>query len=221
MKFKYLIFIFIFLICFIAFSCAPLEKKEIDPARAWAIKESKATKATATLVAKFIAFELSLDKESTKTFVDAYVDERIKAGERQEEVRTRGDRQFSIAVSRVNEQGFLRVINKTLSPDQRKQAINIMRPDGMLGGSLTGSLDGSVNRLIRGKVGEKKIMKAMPILVKYLQQFVALNAKAISERISREERMDMVIELRMATAKKLVSIIGEDAAEYWLDLQTR
>ncbi len=182
---------------------------------------SKATKATAILVAKFVAIELSLDKESTKTFVAAYVDERIKTAVRQEEVRTRGDRQFSIAVSRVNEKTFLRVINKNLSPDKRKQAINIMRPDGRLGGSVSGSLDGAVNRLIRGKVAGKKIKQTMPILVKYLQQFVALDAKAISERISREERMNMVIELRVATAKKLASIIGVDAADYWLDLRTR
>lgn len=221
MKFIYCAYIFIFLICFMSFSCALLEKKEVDPALARAGEMSKATKATALLVAEFVASELSLDKKSTKTFVDAYMHERIKAAERQEEVRTRGNRQLSISVSRVNVEGFLRVINENLSPDKRNQAIDIMRPDGSLGGSLTGSLDGMVNRLIRGKAAEKKIMRAMPILVQFLHQFVALNKKAISERISRDERMKRVIELRVATAKKLASIIGVEAADYWLDLRTR
>jgi len=61
----------------------------------------------------------------------------------------------------------------------------------------------------------------LPILVKYHQQFAALNAKALSEGISPEDRMAKVIELRVATAKKMVSIIGEEAADFWLDLRTR
>jgi len=214
-------FIFVFFICFIGLSCAPRAKKEISPAQAWAIEVANATEASSTLVAEFVARELSLGPKQTEKFVNDYVVESEAVLKRQAEARETGNRQDFRSVSRKNEEGFLRVMKVNLNPDQIKIAINILRPDGMLGGSFTGSLDGSVNSLIRGKVAKNKIEKALPILVKYHQQFAALNAKALSEGISPEDRMAKVIELRVATAKKMVSIIGEEAADFWLDLRTR
>ena len=221
MKFVNHPFIFVFFICLIALSCAPRAKKVISPAQAWAIDVANATEASSTLVAEFVARELSLGPKQKEKFVNDYVVEREAVVKRQAEARKTGNRQDFMLVIRKNEEGFLRVMKVNLNPDQIKIAINILRPDGMLGGSMTGSLDGSVNSLIRGKVAKNKIEKALPILVTYHQQFAALNAKALSEGISPDDRMDKVIELRVATAKKLVPIIGEEAADFWLDLRTR
>jgi len=221
MKFTYYSFIFVFLICFVTFSCATRAKKEIDPAWARTIEAAKATEATATLVAEFVAYELSLGPKQTKKFVKAYVAEQKAAVNRQLEARQMRNRQTPSLIYRKNEAGLLRVMKDNLNPDQSKKALNIMRPDGILRGTFTGSLDNSVNRLIQGKAAKKKIEKALPILVKYLQQFLALHAKASSEGISREDRMDKVVELRVATAKKLVPIVGVEAADFWLGLRTR
>ena len=208
-------FIFLFIASIITFSCAPHAKKELSPAQAWAIDVARATRATSILVAEFVARELSLNAKQTEKFVRDYLAERAA------EARKAGDRQDLRSEMRMNTEGFLRVMNDNLNRDQVKIATKILRPDGVLGGSLTGSLDGSVNRLVRGKVAKNKIEKAMPILVKYHQQFAALNAKVLSKGISREGRMDNVIELRVATAKELASIIGVEAADFWLDLQRR
>jgi len=53
--------------------------------------------------------------------------------------------------------------------------------------------------------------------VLYHRQFAALNAEALSSN----DRMDKVIELRVAIAKELASIIGVEAADFWLDLNRR
>jgi hypothetical protein len=215
------IFIFLFIASIFAFSCAPHARKELSPAQAWAIDIEKATKATSILVAEFAAGELSLSAKQTKKFVKDYVAEREAVARRRAEASKSGERQDLMSEMRMNTEGFLRVMNDNLNRDQVKIATKILRPDGVLGGSLTGSLDGSVNRLVRGKVAKHKIEKAMPILVKYHQLFAALNARVHSEGISREDRIDNVIELRVATAKELASVIGAKAADFWLDMQRR
>jgi hypothetical protein len=215
MKITYRTSIFILLLCSFGFSFTQRQKEALNPSQAWADAVFKATEATAILVAKYVASELSLDPIVTNNFVNAYVQERLAAAKRREEIRYKGNRQSTLSVSRMDRVGYLRVLRENLSPAQRKIATSIMRPDGRLGGSLTGSLDGSVNRLVRARITKRKIMKTMPIIVEYLNQFVDL------ERISGDERMDKVIELRVATAKKMVPIIGVDAADSWLDLRRR
>lgn len=214
-------FISLFIASIFAFSCAPHARKELSRAQAWAIAVAKATKATSVLVAEFAARELSLSAKQTEKFVKDYVAEREAVERRREEAHKTGERRDLRSEMRTNAEGFLRVMNDNLNRDQVKIATKILRPDGVLGGSLTGSLDGSVNRLVQGKVAKHKIEKAMPILVKYHQQFAALNARVLSEGISREDRSDNVIELRVATAKELASVIGVEAADFWLDLQRR
>ncbi len=83
---------------------------------------------------------------------------------RQMEARKTGNPEDFRSMIRKNEEGFLHVMKENLNPGQNNAAINILRPDGMLGGTLTGSLDGSVNRLVRVKVAKNKIEKALPIL---------------------------------------------------------
>ncbi len=80
------------------------------------------------------------------------------------EARKTGNPEDFRSMIRKNEEGFLHVMKENLNPGQNNAAINILRPDGMLGGTLTGSLDGSVNRLVRVKVAKNKIEKALPIL---------------------------------------------------------
>jgi hypothetical protein len=204
-------------LCLIAFSCFTDTYEETSPSQAWAIDVANATEATSTLVAEFVARELSLGPEQTGKLVKDYVRERQAAANRHMEARDNADSADIRSMVRKNEKGFLRVMQNNLNPDQIDIAISILRPDGMLGGTWTGSLDGSVNTLVRGKVPKKKIEEAMPILVLYHRQFAALNAKALSSN----ERMDKVIELRVAIAKELASIIGVEAADFWLDLKRR
>jgi hypothetical protein len=214
-------FIFLFFTNIITFSCTSHAGKELSSARTWAIGVAKATKATSILVAEFVARELSLSAKQTKKFVKDYVAEREAVERRRAEARKTGDRQDVRSEMRINAEGFLRVMNDNLDPDQVKIAEKILRPDGILGGSLTGSLDGSVNKLVQGKVAKHKIEKAMPILAKYHQRFAALNTRVLSDGISSGDRMDNVIELRVATAKELASVIGVEAADFWLGMQRR
>jgi hypothetical protein len=214
-------FIFLFFANIITFSCTSHAGKELSSARTWAIGVAKATKATSILVAEFVARELSLSAKQTKKFVKDYVAEREAVERRRAEARKTGDRQDVRSEMRINAEGFLRVMNDNLDPDQVKIAEKILRPDGILGGSLTGSLDGSVNKLVQGKVAKHKIEKAMPILAKYHQRFAALNTRVLSDGISSGDRMDNVIELRVATAKELASVIGVEAADFWLGMQRR
>jgi hypothetical protein len=46
-------------------------------------------------------------------------------------------------------------------------------------------------------------------------------AELNSEGLASKERVDKVTELRVATAKELASIIGTDAADFWLGMRRR
>jgi len=204
-------------LCLIVFSCYTSTFEETSPSQVWAIDVANATEAASTLVAKFVARELSLGSEQTEKFVKDYVAERQAVVKRLMKARNSANGPDTGSMVRKNGKGFLRVMQNNLNPDQIDIAISILRPDGMLGGTVTGALDGSVNSLVRGKVPKEKIEKAMPILVLYHRQFAALNAEALSSN----DRMDKVIELRVAIAKELASIIGVEAADFWLDLNRR
>jgi len=204
-------------LCLIVFSCYTSTFEETSPSQVWAIDVANATEAASTLVAKFVARELSLGSEQTEKFVKDYVAERQAVVKRLMKARNSANGPDIGSMVRKNEKGFLRVMQNNLNPDQIDIAISILRPDGMLGGTVTGALDGSVNSLVRGKVPKEKIEEAMPILVLYHRQFAALNAEALSSN----DRMDKVIELRVAIAKELASIIGVEAADFWLDLNRR
>ena len=204
-------------LCLTAFSCYPATFEETSPSQTWAIAVANATEATSILVAEYVARELSLSPEQTEKFVKDYVTERQAVVERQMRESNRANGPDIGSMVRKSEKGFLRVMQNSLDPDQIDIAISILRPDGMLGGTVTGSLDGSVNSLVRAKVPREKIMEAMPILVLYHRQFAALNAEALSSNA----RTDKVIELRVAIAEELASIISVEAADFWLDLNRR
>ena len=212
MKLKPHSFFFIFAVSLTTLSCVQRDaKREISPAQSRAIEIAEENKASSTLVAEYVARELSLGPRQKRKFVQDYVAEREAFATQQLEANRTG-----LLPVQKNEEGFLRVMNDNLSPDQVKVAISILRPRGFMRGSFMG-LEGSVNMLIRINVPLKKIRKALPVLVTYNQQFAELVTKGLSSK----DRMDKVIELRVATAKELASIIGNDAADSWLGMQRR
>ena len=221
MKFVRYYFILTLAYCLILLSCAPYLIEEIDLTRPPdPSEEVKLTKETAKVVANFVAHKMSLSPKQKRTFVLAYVAEREAAVKRQLEFRLSGNQQDLTSIYQKNEEGLLKVMKDTLSPDQSKKALIILRPDGRPG-EIFGFLDDSVNRLIRGRVAKRKIKRALPILEKYHQQLASITVKARSEGIVRKDTRDKIIELRIETAKKLAPIIGEEAASFWLDLRTR
>ena len=174
-------------------------------------ERAKLTRATVTLVVKYVARELSLGAEETEKFVKAYVAEREAGEKRLAEARQSGERRQTWSVYRENQKSLQAVLEANLSPDQVKKAEEI------LGFSMfPGGLESSVRALLRAEVAEKKMNKALPVLVKHHQQERDLFRKAFSTKeITREQFRTKREEMREATVEKLGDIVGEKAADAW------
>jgi len=177
-------------------------------------EQAKLTKAAATLVGKYVARELSLGPEETKKFVKTYVAEREAAEKRSAKAREAGDREASMAVFRENQKGLQGVLEANLNADQIKKAESILGTGGGRRG-MFGGLERSASALLRSKVAENNVEKALPVLIKHQQEQAALFAKARSGEIAREEIGTKLQELREKTTKELAPIIGEEAANAW------
>jgi urease gamma subunit len=169
-------------------------------------EQAKLTKASATMVAKFVAKEVELAADKTDKFVSEYVAAREAAGKRMAELMKSGDTEKFREVFTENQKAMDAVLTGSLSEDQAKKARALI---GMQG------LEQSVSVLLQAKVEDAKIEKALPVLAKYNAASSDLMAKVRSNELSREDMMAKVKDLRAATAKDLAPIIGEEAATTW------
>jgi len=174
-------------------------------------EQAKLTKASATMVAKFVAKEVGLAADKTDKFVSDYVGAREAASKLTAELRKSGDTEKMRGAFTESQKAMDAVLTGSLSEDQAKKARALI---GTGFGGMQG-LEQSVSVLLQAKVEDAKIEKALPILAKYNAASSDLRAKVRANEISQEDMTAKVKELRAATAKDLAPIIGEEAATTW------
>jgi len=153
-------------------------------------------KQSGPLVVQAVAADLGLSKEQADNFLKAYMTARettakriLEAGEDREKRReafTQGNKEMQEA------------IRAALGPENAKKAGQMLR---------MGGLENSIITLLRSRVEEAKVEKALPVLVTC--------HKATAELPRGEESRQKRQELRDATAKELAPIVGEEAAGAW------
>jgi single-stranded DNA-specific DHH superfamily exonuclease len=162
------------------------------------------TKQAAPLAAKAIAQYVKLSDDEAKKFTTAYVAESEAAAKRLAEATGEG----RMEVNKQNTESMTKVLEANLTAEQVKKA-------AALTGGFGGGLSASIVSLLRAKVAQEKVEKALPVLVKYHAARQELTAKMTPGTPPDEETMKKMTALRESTAKELGPIVGEEAAGEW------
>jgi len=179
-------------------------------------EQAKLAKASATVVAKYVAKEVGLAADKTDKFVSDYVGAREAANTRMAELRKSGDTSKMGEAFTETQKAMDAVLTGSLSEEQAKKARGIVGQGFGMGG-----LEGSVRTLLQAKVEDAKIEKALPVLAKYNAAVADMSAKVRSNDMTREDMTAKSKELRAAAAKDLGPIIGEEAATRWSETSGR
>ncbi len=159
-----------------------------------------------------MAKETGLAADKTDKFVAAYVAERQAGLVRLRDAAataTAGANGKAQTVLVDNAKSMLAVLNANLTPEQVKKAQAIM-------GNLAGDMDREVAFLMDAKAPAEKIEKAMPSLSKYETAAAEdIYNKVASGLMSRPDAVAKMKDLRLATAKDLGPILGDDVATKW------
>ncbi len=173
---------------------------------------------TATAVAEYV----KLDEAKTKAFVKAYVAANEAASKRMADLRQGGgqqmDRQAMMDAMQKSRDEMAKVLKDNMTEEQAKKVNEV------IGGRFS-SLDRNVESLVRAKVEEAKIKKAMPVLIKYAadnnkmmmtemrgQSGAGEGAGAGGFARPSDEMMTKMREMREKLVKDLTPIVGEEAA---------
>lgn len=170
-------------------------------------EREKLATAAAPLAAKAISQYVKLSDEAAKKFTEAYVKEQEAARKRLAEVRESGNFEGMRDVFQKNAEAMQKVMADNLTEEQAKKAETVV---GQFGG-----LDRSIQGLLRAKVDEKKMDKALPVLVKYAVAQQEVFAKMRDGSMERDQIMAKMQEARETAKKELVPIIGQEAADTW------
>jgi hypothetical protein len=171
-------------------------------------ERAKLAKAAAPLAAKAIAQYVELSAEETKKFTKAYVEETVAAQKRFAEVMGSGDREKMMAVFRESGKKMQELLETHMKPEQAKKARTIV--------GRFNSLDRSIQGLLRAKVEQAKVEKALAVLVKHAvgqQELFGKMREADDE--ARRELFGKMRELREKAVKDLTPIVGEEGAAAW------
>jgi hypothetical protein len=167
-----------------------------------------------TKVITMVAQELGLKGDKAAAFAKAYLAESEARRKQFMELRESGDRDKMREVFTESRKKMQALCEEHFGEDKARMAMQV------LGGGGFGGVQRSVSTLVRAEVDEKKLDKALPVIVKHNIAMAEMLAKAREANTPREEitakRTAMVDE----TAKALAAIVGEEAANAWKERES-
>lgn len=129
-------------------------------------ERAKQAEAASLLAATVVAEKMTLSKEAAAKFVTNYTTAAKESRAKMEELRSGQDREAMMTAMRADREKMAEVLKKDLTEEQAKIATMY------LGGFS--SLERTIQGLQRAKVDEAKTKKAMPVILKYIEDLQKL-----------------------------------------------
>lgn len=179
-------------------------------------ERAKQAERASRIAAMVVARKMEVSEETAETFIRNYATAAKESRAQMEKFRGQDranmDHEAMMKSFQENRTKMAEALKKGLTEEQAKIAATY------LGGYI--SLERSIEGLLRGKVDREKTRKAMPVILKYLENSQKLmptrgqaGAGAAPAAANREVTMKKFTELREKYNKDLTEIIGEEAAK--------